>query len=128
MNIPAEHQTVMPYLMVKGATKFIDFTRKVFHAELIENMHKMREDGLTVMHSEITIGGSTIMFCEATSQWTPQPANLFVYVESADETYQKALDEGAKSVMGLSDQSYGRTCGVEDPAGNCWWITSVKTK
>jgi len=28
--------------------------------------------------------------------------------------------------MQLSDQSYGRTCGVKDPCGNSWWITSVE--
>jgi PhnB protein len=126
MNLPNGHQAVMPYLMLEGALKFIDFTKTVFNATVSLNMHKMREDYETVMHSEISIGGSTIMFTDATEQWTKQTANLFVYVENADNTYAKALATGATTVMELSDQSYGRTCGVLDPFGNTWWITSIK--
>jgi PhnB protein len=125
MSIPTTHQTIMPYLMINGALKFIDFTKNVFDAQLTTNMHKIREDGKTVIHSEITIGGSTIMFTDATEEWKPQTANLFVYVPNADETYKKALDQGAVTLMRLSNQDYGRTCGVTDPFGNVWWITSV---
>jgi PhnB protein len=125
MNLPKGHQVVMPYLMVKGALKFLDFTKSVFDARLTTNMHKLREDGVTVIHSEITIGGSTIMFTDASDRWPEQTANLFVYVDNADTTYKKAKDAGATTVMELSDQDYGRTCGVTDPLGNVWWITSV---
>jgi uncharacterized glyoxalase superfamily protein PhnB len=86
----------------------------------------MREDGKTIMHSEIQIGGSTIMFADTTEQIKEQVAGLFIYVENADETYKKAIDAGATTVMELSNQDYGRTCGVNDPFGNTWWITTVK--
>jgi PhnB protein len=125
MKLPKGHQVVMPYLMLNGALKFIDFVKAVFNAELTTGMHRLREDGVTVMHSEITIGGSTIMFSDATEQWPEQTANLFVYVDNADETYKKAIASGAVTTMALSDQDYGRTCGVTDPFGNVWWITSV---
>jgi uncharacterized glyoxalase superfamily protein PhnB len=125
MKLPKGHQVVMPYLMLNGALKFIDFVKTVFNAELTTNMHRLREDGATVMHSEITIGGSTIMFSDATSQWPEQTANLFVYVDNADETYRKAITAGAVTTMELSNQDYGRTCGVTDPFGNVWWITSI---
>ncbi len=123
MNIPKGHQVVMPYLMVKGASKFTDFVKSVFNAEV--TMKKLREDGETIMHSEIQIGGSPIMFCDATQQWEPRTANLFIYVDNADETYEKAIGLGATTVMELSNQDYGRTCGVTDPFGNVWWITSI---
>lgn len=125
MNIPKRHQVVMPYLMLNGAIKFIDFTKAVFNAEVNMAMHKLRDGGDKLMHSEITIGDSTIMFTDATEEWKPQTANLFVYVDNADETYAKALSAGAISLMELSNQDYGRTCGVTDPFGNVWWITSV---
>lgn len=115
----------MPYLMLNGALKFINFVKAVFNAELTTDMHRLREDGVTVMHSEITIGGCTIMFSDATDQWPEQTANLFVYVDNADETYKKAIASGAVTTMELSDQDYGRTCGVTDPLGNVWWITSI---
>lgn len=126
MKLPKGHQSIMPYLMLKGAMKFIEFTRTVFDAELRTDMHKLREDQTTVMHSEIVIGGSTIMFTDATEEWPVQTANLFIYVDNVDERFKKAVDSGAMVVMELSDQSYGRTCGVQDPFGNVWWITSVK--
>jgi len=124
MNLPSGHQTIMPYLILKGASQFIDFCKKVFDAK-DSNQQVLRDDG-TVMHAEIILSGSTIMVTDETKDWSQQNANLFVYVPDADETYQKALDNGATSLMGLSDQDYGRTCGVTDPFGNVWWITSVK--
>ena len=124
MNIPSGHQAVMPYLMLVGAAKFIEFTKDVFGAKLSTSVP--REGSDVVMHAEVQIDGSTVMFAEATEQWKPQTANMFVYVPDADETYRKALDHGATTVMELSDQDYGRTCGVADPFGNVWWITSVK--
>jgi uncharacterized glyoxalase superfamily protein PhnB len=85
----------------------------------------MHPDQSGIRHAELQIAGSTIMFTNATEQWPPQTANLFVYVENADSAYARALEAGASSVMDLSDQHYGRTCGVKDPTGNTWWITSV---
>lgn len=123
MNIPATHQTVMPYLILDGATRFIEFTKAVFDAELIH--HSMRDEQ-RLGHCEIRIGNSTIMFSDSTPDWQPQTANLFVYVSHADACFQKALDNGASVLMALSDQDYGRTCGVTDPLGNVWWITSVQ--
>lgn len=123
MNIPAEHQTIMPYLILEGASEFIDFTKNVFGAAET-NTKSIREDG-TIMHAEITLNGSTIMITDVIKDWAKQTSNLFVYVRNADETYQKAIDNGAVSLIELSDKDYGRTCGVTDPFGNVWWITSV---
>jgi len=123
MNIPKNHQTVMPYLILDRALKFIDFTKNVFNATVL-HAPQLRDDG-TALHAEINIRGSTIMFADTSSDWKPQTANLFVYVPNADESFKKALEEGATELMGLSDQEYGRTCGVTDPFGNVWWITSV---
>lgn len=124
LKIPNGHQTIMPYLMLQSAEKFIDFTTKVFGAEV--TFKKMRDDTDVVMHSEIQINGSTIMFCDSTEKWKTDTSNLFIYVEDADNTYQKALSEGAATIMEPTDQDYGRSCGVTDPSGNVWWITSVK--
>lgn len=122
MNIPAGHQTVMPYLILEKAALFIEFTQNVFDAKLTH--HSMRDE-ILLGHCEIQIGGSTIMFSDASPDWESQTANLFVYVDNADERFKKALDAGATVLMELSDQDYGRTCGVSDPFGNVWWITSV---
>ncbi|MCB0493732.1 MAG: VOC family protein [Cyclobacteriaceae bacterium] len=123
MQLPEGHQTIMPYLILKEAAKFSDFAKEVFHAKV--KLNKLRDDKKTIMHSELTMGNSTIMFADSNQDWAPQNANLFVYVPNANETYHKALDHGATSKMELTDQDYGRTCGVMDPFGNTWWITSI---
>lgn len=124
MNIPAGHQPLMPYLMLPNAAQFGAFAKTVFNAELTSS--RMREDGQTVMHAELQISGCTIMYSDATEDWKPQPANLFVYVDDADATFKTACDNGCSVVMPPADQDYGRSCGVNDPFGNVWWITSVK--
>jgi uncharacterized glyoxalase superfamily protein PhnB len=122
MKLPIGHQTVMPYLILNGALQFIAFTKNVFNAKSLTQA--LREDG-TVMHAEVIIGESTIMVTDEIKDWAKQTANLFVYVSNADETFKKATDAGATIVMELSDKDYGRTCGVTDPFGNVWWITSI---
>lgn len=122
-GIPANYQTVMPYLIIKDATKFIAFTEKVFGATL--GYKTMRDENI-IMHAEVMIGESTIMFADATEKFKPRPAGLFVYVANADKTYAIAIESGATIITKLSDQPYGRSGGVTDPFGNSWWITSVK--
>jgi PhnB protein len=121
MEIQKEHQVVMPYLVIPNAIKFYDFVKKVFDGE---ETARFLDDDQSLMHGEVNIGGSTIMFGNSSGQWPPQPAGLYVNVQNADETYQKALDNGATVVMEISNKDYGRTGGVKDPFGNTWWITT----
>ena len=126
MDIPKNYQQVMPYLILNNAADFIPFASAVFGA--IET-YKVLRDEKTIMHAEIMIGASTIMFADATEQYKPRNAGLFVYVENADEAYKKALDAGSSALSPMGDQTYGRSGGVRDPFGNDWWITSpVKNK
>jgi uncharacterized glyoxalase superfamily protein PhnB len=99
----------------------MDFVKNVFKAT--EKMKAMREEGV-VMHAEMQIGESTIMLADATEQFAPRPAGMFVYVNNADEAYAAALANGASPVMPPADMEYGRSCGVVDPFGNTWWPTS----
>ena len=123
LEIPKGYQSVMPYLIIKNAIIFFNFMETVFEAT--EKMKIMRDD-THVMHAELQIGESTIMFADSTEELKPRNAGLFIYVSDADETYNKALEEGATPVTAISNQDYGRSGGVEDPFGNVWWITSLK--
>jgi PhnB protein len=121
-KIPPNYQTVMPYLIVQDGEKFIAFVKQVFDAT---ETYKAMRDVNTIMHAEVMIKESTIMFADSTNEYAPRTAGLFVYVDDADETYKKALEAGATKVTELSDQPYGRSGGVTDPFGNTWWITSI---
>lgn len=123
MRIPDGYQTVMPYLILKDAPGFLSFTQKLLGAKELQKI--MADDG-EIMHAEIKIGDSTIMFGESNARWKPQPAGLYIHVEDCDKSYKKALELGAESVMEPSDQNYGRAAGVKDPFGNTWWLTTVK--
>lgn len=120
VNFPSDYQQVMPYLIVKDAAGFLQFMKDVLGAT--EKMKNMRGD--TIAHGEALIGKSVIMFTEASETFGPDNAAMFVYVADADAAYEKALQAGAISLMPMSDQPYGRTCGVKDPFGNTWWITT----
>ena len=123
LSIPAGYQRLMPYLILKDAQSFFGFMQAVFGAT---EKYKAMRDETTIQHAELQVGDSTIMYANSTDEWTTQTAGMFVYVANADETYEKALAEGATSVMPVSDQPYGRSGGVTDPFGNVWWITGVK--
>lgn len=121
-TIPAGYQTVMPYLVLQNAQGFYTFMQKVFAAT--EKYRAMRDEKI-IAHAELQIGGSTIMFADCPPGSDIQNAGLFIYVAKPDETFQKAIEEGATSVMPMADQPYGRSGGVKDPFGNTWWITGV---
>lgn len=124
MNLPSNHQTIMPYLILKNASEFIHFVEHVFNSKLLNKSY--RDDSKTTLgHCEIQIGQSTIMFADANDDFQPQTANLFIYVDDADKRFKLALEHGATILMELSNQDYGRTCGITDPFGNVWWITSI---
>ncbi len=121
MTIPTKYQTVIPYLLLHNALDFLDFMQDLFNAEIKEK-HTRGDD---LGHAELKIGNATLMLGGATGEWQPLNASLFVYVEDADASYAKALELGCTSIMELSNQEYGRTCGIKDTYGNTWWITSV---
>ncbi len=125
MTAPQGYNSVMPYLIIKNALGFADFVTKVFDGQEIMEKRHLRNEGV-IMHSEVKIGDSIIMFADSTDEYPVVSASLFVYVADADETFHKALKNGAIVVNKMADQPYGRSGGVKDPFGNQWWITSVQ--
>ncbi len=125
MKVPEQYTQLMPYLILKNIGGFRKFMAEVFECK--EQLIVDADYG-TVMHGEIRIGDTVIMFAETGDQFPMMNAGMFIYVDDADTTYKKALAAGAVTVKGQepSDKDYGRACGVTDPFGNTWWITSVK--
>lgn len=121
--IPEGYNTVMPYIIVSNAKAFMAFMTEVFGAQ--EKM-VVPDDNAGIMHAEVTMGGSCIMFANSTDQFAVQNAGLYIHVADADETYNAALKAGATSIMPPDDKDYGRSGGVKDPWGNTWWVTTTK--
>jgi uncharacterized glyoxalase superfamily protein PhnB len=119
---PDGYHAITPYLVVDGAARLIDFLAEVFDAEEVE---RFAAPGNRIGHAEMRIGDSLVMLGDAHGEHGPRQAMLYVYVDDADATYQRALAAGATSVQAPADRFYGdRSAGVKDPAGNLWWIAT----
>ena len=130
MSKPAGHHTVTPYLMLRGAADAIEFYKRAFGAT--ELMRQQDPEG-GIQHAEILIGDSPVMLVDETPKFPEMrgvqtfggsPVNMFLYVDDADAWVKRAVEAGARIVMEVSDQSYGRSGGVKDPFGLDWWICS----
>lgn len=120
--IPDGYHTVTPYLTASDLPKLLEFLKNGLHATITEAVTdaegKMR-------HAEARIGDSMIMMGQEQEHWRARPGTLYLYVENADEWYQRAMSAGAKSLMEPADMFYGdRNAGVEDPIGNYWWFAT----
>jgi len=128
--IPDEYPRVMPYLSIDGAADAIEFYTKVLGAT-----ERLRMDGPDgkVAHAELQLGDSVVMLADASPDMgskSPKtiggtPVTIMVYVEDVDDSFQRALDNGASATRKVEDQFYGdRSGSFEDPWGHVWHISS----
>jgi PhnB protein len=118
-SIPEGFHTVTPYLAIKDARAFIEFTKQAFGATET-SYHDL---GGGHVHAEIKIGDSMIMV----GQTEPLAAQIFLYVEDVDATYARAVKAGASSVEAPNDKPYGDRSGwVVDGHGITWFISTRK--
>lgn len=117
---PKGSSIVCPSLTVESVEAQMEFMVNVFNAEIREDAKG--SDGY-IQHGEVTVGGTTIMISRARPEWPAHDSSIFIYVENADEVYERALKHKATSTMAPEDRFYGiRDGGFKDPAGNQWWV------
>lgn len=121
MKLPEGYLPVMPYLIVKDGAKFVHFMEKVFHAKL---RYSAPRPGGLIMHGELQIEEAVIMFADATEEYLPRPAGVFLYVENADVIFNRAIEASAPVLTELADRDYGRGGGFGDEWGNQWWVNT----
>ncbi len=122
--IPDGYTSVTPYLVVSDVNGLIEFLKKTVNASVIMNMSG--PDGKP-MHAEVQIGDSKVMMGQACGEQPNFPAMLYIYLENVDETYKRALENGATTMREPADQFYGdRTCMVKDKFGNAWCFATHK--
>jgi PhnB protein len=114
--------SITPYFVVEGAAKMIDFLKQAFGAEELSRI--VRPDG-RIAHAELRIEGSMVELGDATPEYRPSPAAIWLFVNDADAVYERALKAGASSTHEPMDQDYGnREASVRDPFGNHWYIAT----
>jgi PhnB protein len=126
---PQGHHSVTPGFIVPNAAKVATFLEKGLGGRVVE---RYDGPGGSIMHCEVMLGDSVVMFGDPMPGFDPMPASLSFYVDdgpAVDATYKKALGAGATSVMPPKDQFYGyRSATVKDPGGNKWTICAVVEK
>lgn len=131
--IPDGYSTITASLIVKDAINAIEFYKKAFGAQ--ELYRFLGPDGKTIMHTELKIGNSRIMLSEEAPQMncrSPQSLggtgiHIYMYVDDADTTFNKAVAVGAKPTMPIADMFWGDRFGtIEDPFGHVWGIATHK--
>ncbi|MBZ6077462.1 VOC family protein [Microvirga puerhi] len=119
---PDGHSTVSAYMMADDAQRAIGFMTDVLRGETLIRMN--RADG-SIMHASVRIGDSVVMVSDGTADYPAFSVWLHVYVPDVDETYARALENGAVSVQPPSEKGDGdRRCGVKDATGNTWWLAT----
>ena len=128
--LPEGYHALTPYLVVKGASRAMDFYAKAFGAK--EKFHMPGENG-SIVHAELQIGDSVLMLAdENPARGTHAPgtggetsASIFLYVTDVDAVFAKATTAGAKTVMPPSDMFWGDRYGkLRDPFGHEWSVAT----
>ncbi|MGH9014396.1 MAG: VOC family protein [Acidimicrobiia bacterium] len=107
------YHSVTPRIVVDDVAAQVDFLRSVFGAT------GGVEPGRP---AEVHVGDSLIMV-SSSSERNIFPGFLYIYVDDADQTYERALNAGAVSIEAPLDTPYGdRRAMVRDPFGNVFQI------
>lgn len=119
---PTAYPSVSAYLVANNAQQVIDFLRQTFDAKEARRFDK--PDG-SIMHAEVWIDDSVVMIADSGGAFPAVPMGLHVYVPDVDATYHRALTAGGISVQEPTQKNDpDRRGGVQDPAGNTWWIAT----
>jgi PhnB protein len=126
--IPDGYTSVTPYLIVKGADRALDYYKMAFGAD--ELMRFNGPDG-KIMHAELQIGSARLMLAdEMPDHKSPETlggsgSGLMLYVTDVDQTFERAVAGGGKSMKPVENQFYGdRSGSLIDPFGHVWTIAT----
>ena len=130
--VPEGMSTLTTHIWFNGDGRAaVDFYEKAFGAEVLDI-----EDGppeKPLMHAHLRIGDTDLMLADAwPGSWEQGPrgsatASLWLFVEDADASYERAMDAGCEVVTEIMDAFWGdRYGGVRDPYGHCWAIATRK--
>ena len=128
MTTFTDYPSIVPYLVVKGAAKAIEFYKTAFGAQ--ERFRLSMTGSDMIGHAELSIQGQVIMLGDEFPGMTTSPQTLngttttfALMVSDADETFARAIAAGGKALMPPADQFYGYRMGsLLDPFGHRWMI------
>ncbi len=117
-------QTVFPYLLYEDCATMLDWLTRAFG---FEEKLRYADEGGTVTHAEMDVGGGSIMMGDPGDDYrSPKrsggwPAQVQVYVDDVDAHYERAKAAGAEIRSELEDTPYGdRRYDAYDAEGQLW--------
>jgi uncharacterized glyoxalase superfamily protein PhnB len=120
--VPKGYNTITPMLVADNAAALLDFVKQSFDTETLTWVNK--RDG-SLMAIDLRVGTSSLTICAAGATMPATKSVLYLYVPDSDSQYRRCLSSGGKSLMEPNDEPHGdRMSGIEDPAGNQWWIAT----
>ncbi len=126
--VPEGVSLLSPQLVVKNASKAIDFYKNVFCAE--EMYVTKTPDGKQILHAGLRIAGQSLYLSDPLmGQKAPgkggSVVSLHLYVGDADKVFRRALENGAEEVTPLENAFWGDRWGrIKDPFGIHWDIAT----
>jgi PhnB protein len=124
-DLPPGYGSVNPFVAVRGpggAPAFVRFVVDVLGGRETRAAHTVDADDLLI-HAEVRVGDSTIMFCDAKPHWAFTPALLQVYVRDVDAVVARARSAGAEIVTEpTAFHGRQRLARWRDPWSNLWWL------
>jgi PhnB protein len=113
---PDGRRTVIPRIITDDVAGLVGFLKTVFGAG---------GEPRSAAPTEMTMGDSVVMISDGGGAREAMPAFLYVYVQNADETYERAIAAGAESIEIPTDMPYGdRRATVKDSWSNIWQIAT----
>ena len=114
---------ITPYIITEHAEHFLDFLKRAFGGT---ERSRVAGPGGSILHAEVALGRGAIELSEGNETYLPAPAAIHLYVDDADATFERALEEGAASIYPVADQHWGdRQGAVKDGFGNHWYIATA---
>jgi uncharacterized glyoxalase superfamily protein PhnB len=128
---PARLHSMTPYLSCLDAAAAIEWYQTVFDAVLLGDPIIM-DDG-SVGHAELRVGDSVFMMAgehPAENHLSPETlggstAAFQLYVPDADDTYERAVANGATALRPLAENYGARQGTIRDPFGHRWFICTA---
>ncbi|GAB3536137.1 hypothetical protein GCM10027403_15830 [Arthrobacter tecti] len=118
---PTGFSTLNPFFITHDVEGLIAFLREVFGGEEHVDARTVDVDGLLI-HSELEIGGTTLMFGERKPGWPFLPQLTQIYVNDVENVLAQATERGARIVTQLTDFFGTDFSRMIDPWGNMWWV------
>ena len=134
-GVKTGRSSVIPALRYRDALAAIDWLCRCFGFE--RQMVVTGEDGRTVHHAQLTLGGGMVMLGSADNAASEygrhirQPDEIggcetqspYVIVSDADDVYRRVLAGGGQIVIEIKDEDYGgRGFTCRDPEGRLWSV------